>query len=124
MAAGEHGCESATISPEVLNELASRPYDAAKQPGEGKPKPAHPYAHYRTPDRLQAVSQRDPLAPADAQTTRARTDVDYLADGGAELEKAIAADPVTKQRLEDALTLFTGGLMESKAKIEKWFEEV
>lgn len=33
MAAGEHGCHSATISPEVLNELAKLEYDGTKQPG-------------------------------------------------------------------------------------------
>lgn len=121
MAAGEHGCHSATISPKVLDELASLQYDSSKQPGEGKPRPAHPYATYQTPDRLKYVSRFDPLAP-DAKVARA--DVDYLANNGEELQKAIAADPVTAQRLKDALELFTGGLMESKAKLEKAFADV
>lgn len=121
MAAGEHGCHSATISPEVLDELAGLQYDGSKQPGEGKPKPAHMYANYQTSDRLKDVSKVDPLAPG---AKVASTETDYLANNGEELRKAIEADPVTTKRLKDALELFTGGLMESKAKIEKAFAEV
>lgn len=124
MAAGEHGCHSATISPQVLDELASLQYDESKQPGTGRPKPANVYAGYSTPDRLREVSKIDPLSAANVDARIASTDTDYLANGGEELEKAIAADPITKQRLKDALELFTGGLLESKAKIEKAFEEI
>lgn len=124
MAAGEHGCHSATISPEVLNELAKLQYDGTQQPGEGKPKPANVYAGYKTPERLLKVSKIDPLQAASIDGKLASTDIDYLANNGEELQKAIKADPITSQRLEDALTLFTGGLMESKAKIEGWFQEV
>lgn len=124
MAAGEHGCHSATISPQVLDELAGLQYDGTKQPGEGKPKPANVYAGYKTPERLVKVSKVDPLAAAEVDSKLASTDVDYLASNGAELDKAIAADPIATQRLKDALELFTGGLLESKAKIEKAFAEV
>lgn len=124
MAAGEHGCHSATISPQVLDELSTLTYDGSKQPGEGKPKPAHMYAGYKTPGRLAEVSKIDPLAAASIDAKIASTDIDYLANNGEELQKAIKADPVTSQRLDDALKLFTGGLLESKAKIEKWFEQV
>ena len=89
----------------------------------GKPKPANVYAGYQTPARLANVSKVDPLLAAGIDQKLASTDVDYLANNGAELEKAIKADPVTTQRLEDALTLFTGGLLESKAKIRKQFQE-
>jgi transaldolase len=124
MAAGEHGCHSATISPEVLNELAKLQYDGTKQPGEGKPKPANVYAGYKTPERLLKVSKIDPLQAAGIDAKLADTNIDYLANNGEELQKAIKADPVTSQRLDDALELFTGGLLESKAKIEGWFAEV
>lgn len=124
MAAGEHGCHSATISPQVLDELAGLQYDGSKQPGEGKPKSANVYAGYQTPARLAKVSKVDPLVAANIDAKLASTDVDYLANNGEELEKAIKADPVTTQRLKDALELFTGGLLESKAKIEKAFQEV
>lgn len=121
MAAGEHGCHSATISPQVLDELAKLEYDGSKQPGEGQPKRAHQYKGYATAARLADVSKNDPLMPG---TKMASVDVDYLANNGEELQNAIKADPVTTQRLKDALELFTGGLMESKAKIEKVFSEV
>jgi len=124
MAAGEHGCHSATISPQVLDELASLEYDGTKQPGEGVPKPAHMYQNAKTPARLIKVSKIDPLAAAELDGKLASTEIDYLANNGEELEKAIKADPITSQRLKDALELFTGGLMESKAKIEKAFAEV
>jgi len=124
MAAGEHGCHSATISPQVLDELSKLEYDGSKQPGEGKPKPAHVYAGYKTSERLFKVSKMDPLQAAGIDAELASTDVDYLANNGAELEKAVNADPVAKQRRDDALELFTGGLLESKTKIEGWFQEV
>ena len=124
MAAGEHGCHSATISPQALDELATLQYDGSKHPGEGKPKPAQVYTDYKTPELLVKVSKIDPLVAADIDVKLASTDIDYLADNGAELEKATKADPVTSARLRDALDLITGGLLESKAKIEKAFQEV
>ncbi|THZ80741.1 aldolase [Aureobasidium pullulans] len=124
MAAGEHGCHSATISPQVLDELSKLTYDGSKQPGEGKPKPSNVYAGYKTPARLAEVSKVDPLAAAEIDAKIASTDINYLANDGEELQKAIKADPVTSQRLDDALKLFTSGLLESKAKIEEWFEQV
>jgi transaldolase len=108
----------------VLDELSKLEYDGSKQPGEGKPKPANVYAGYKTPERLVKVSKVDPLVAANIDAKLASTEIDYLANNGAELDKANAADPVTAQRLKDALELFTGGLMESKAKIEKAFAEV
>jgi transaldolase len=121
MAAGEMGCDSSTISPEVLTELSKLTYDGSKQPGEGVPKPIAPNNQNTvpTPDRLKKIAATDPLAPADWDGKWASTDIDYLANNGAELTKAIAADPVTVQRLKDALELFTGGQNKSRAKIEE-----
>lgn len=120
MAAGEMGCHHATISSDVLSKLAKLPYDGSKQPGEGVPKSAHPYKNAGpTPARLAKLLTVDPLAPKTWNGKLASTDIDYLANNGAELEKAIAADPETKQRLFDALDLFQGGEMRSKAAIEE-----
>ncbi|KAJ6443393.1 transaldolase [Purpureocillium lavendulum] len=120
MAAGELGCHSATISHTVLNELARLPYDGTKQPGEGVPKPVHVYRDAGpTPERLRKLANIDPLAAAAWDGKLASTDVDYLADGGAALTKAIEADPISKERLAVALELFTGGENRSKAKVEK-----
>ncbi|KAM3414867.1 hypothetical protein BST61_g10010 [Cercospora zeina] len=113
MAAGEHGCHSATISPQVLGELASLTYDESKRPAGGKPKSQHACANWSLPERLRDVSKSDPLSVG-GNPSSARTETDYLANNGEELHKAIVGDPVTKQRLEDALALFTGGLMESR----------
>jgi transaldolase len=120
MAAGEMGCDSSTISPQVLTELAKLPYDGSKQPGEGVPKPVHPNNQNTvpTPERLKKIAATDPLAPANWDGKLASTDIDYLANNGAELAKAIAADPATVARLKDALELFIGGQNKSRAKIE------
>jgi transaldolase len=120
MAAGEMGCHYATIMSGVLAQLSKLPYDGSKQPGEGVPKPMHPYLNSGpTPTRLSKLSKTDPLAPADWDGTLASTDIDYLANNGAELEKAIEADPVTKTRLYEALEVFKDVELRSKAAIEE-----
>lgn len=125
MAAGELGCHSATISHTVLNQLAELKYDASKQPGEGSPKPQHVYKNsVPVPERLKKLATIDPLAGPDWDGKLASTDVDYLANGGAELAKAIEADPVTKKRLAIALELFTGGENRSKEKVETAMQAV
>lgn len=119
MAAGEMGCHSATISHTCIEELAKLPYDGTKQPGEGVPKPNPYYKNATpTPERLKKLSTVDPLAAADWDGKLASTGIDYLANSGAELEKAIKKDPITVQRLDDALKLFQGGIKESQGKIE------
>ncbi|KAK1460749.1 transaldolase [Colletotrichum melonis] len=125
MAAGEMGCHSATISHTVLDQLAKLPYDGSKQPGEGVPKPVHVYKDIGpTPERLKKLATIDPLAAAEWDGNLARTDVDYLADGGAALQRAIEADPVTTTRLSDALKLFIGGEKSSQGKIEEVLKQI
>ncbi|OPB40827.1 hypothetical protein A0O28_0009080 [Trichoderma guizhouense] len=119
MAAGELGCHSATISHTVLDQLAKLKYDGTKQPGEGTPKPVHVYKNPpQASERLRKLANIDPLAAAEWDGKLASTDIDYLANGGEELAKAIAADPITKERLAIALELFTGGENSSKDKID------
>lgn len=133
MAAGEMGCHHATISSDVLTQLSKLEYNGSKQPGEGVPKPMSAYKNgspsaYKnaspTPSRLSKVAKTDPLAAATWDGKLASTDIDYLANNGAELEKAIEADPVTKTRLFEALDLFKGGEMRSKAAIEEAMGQV
>lgn len=120
MAAGEMGCHSATISHTVLNELASRPYDASSQPGQGEPKRAHAYKDARVlPARFAPLLAIDPLSPENKAYLDKAAHVDYLANGGKKLDEAIAADAETTKRLKIALELFTGGENRSKEKIEK-----
>ncbi|KAF7593230.1 hypothetical protein BBP40_011771 [Aspergillus hancockii] len=126
MAAGEMGCHSATISPQVLTELSKFPYDGSKQPGAGVPKPTHPNHQNAVPTaaRLRKLATTDPLAAADWDGKLASTDIDYLANDGAELERAIKADPITVTRLKDALELFIGGENKSRVKIEEALKEL
>lgn len=125
MAAGEMGCHHATISSDVLTQLSKLEYDGSKQPGEGVPKPMHAYKGAGpTPARLSKLAKTDPLAAANWDGKLASTDIDYLANNGAELEKAIEADPVTKTRLFEALDLFKGGELRSKAAIEEAMKQV
>ncbi|KAJ5239290.1 hypothetical protein N7468_003909 [Penicillium chermesinum] len=53
-----------------------------------------------------------------------RTDIDYLANGGAELDKANEEDPQTKKRLREALALFVAAEKRSQAKIEEAMKAV
>ena len=121
MAAGEMGCHSATISPEVLTMLGQLPDDGSNNPpGAGVPKPTHVYRNAGpTPARLQKLAKIDPLAAAEWDGKLASTNIDYLANNGAELEKAIDRDPIAKARLYDALELFKGGERHSKEQIEE-----
>jgi transaldolase len=128
MAAGEMGCHSATISHTVLDQLAKLKYNASEQPGEGAPKPVHVYKNLGpTPARLIGLSKTDPLT-TNWDGTLASTDIDYLANGGAELEKAIESDPVTVDRLAYALKLFIGddetGETSSRKKCEEAMAQV
>jgi transaldolase len=119
MAAGEMGCHSATISHMVIEQLAKLPYEESKQPGKGVPKQMDYYKNSGpTPERLKKLANVDPLAAADWDGKLASTDVDYLANNGKALEEAIAKDPITVQRLDDALKLFQGAIKESQQKIE------
>ncbi|KAK2762454.1 transaldolase b [Colletotrichum kahawae] len=125
MAAGEMGCHSATISHTVLDQLAKLEYDGTKQPGEGTPKPVHVYKNAGPcPERLKKLANVDPLAAAEWDGKLASTDIDYLANGGAELKKAIEADPISTTRLADALKLFIGGEERSKAKVEEVLKQI
>ncbi|KAJ5195030.1 uncharacterized protein N7498_008468 [Penicillium cinerascens] len=86
------------------HQLANLPYDGAKQPGEGVPKPEHPYRNAApTPERLKKIAQTDPLIGSNWGGKLSRIDIDYLANGGVELDKANEADPETKKRLREAL---------------------
>ncbi|KAI0802711.1 hypothetical protein GGR55DRAFT_691978 [Xylaria sp. FL0064] len=123
MAAAEMGCHSATISHTLLDQLAKLKYDVSEQPGEGVPKPEHSYKNPGpTPGRLAQLSSTDPLT-ANWDGKLASTSIDYLANGGAELERAIRSDPIATSRLADALKLFIGdddnGEMSSRKKCEE-----
>lgn len=122
LAAAEFGCHSATVSPKLLDELATLKYDGTKQPGEGAPKPDPGVEYYQhagpTPTRLQKLTSIDPLAAADWDGQLASTQEDYLANRGIALDSAIDKDPIAKTRLKYALEMFTEAENKSKKKIE------
>ncbi|GAW13049.1 hypothetical protein ANO14919_024270 [Xylariales sp. No.14919] len=128
MAAAELGCHSATIPYTVLDQLAKLKYDGSEQPGAGVPKPSHPYKNPGpTPARLAELAKTDPLT-ANWDGVLASTSVDYLANQGAELDKAIAGDPIAANRLAEALKIFVGddenGETSSRKKCEEAIAQV
>jgi transaldolase len=127
MACGEMEMHHATIGARILAELCALPAvpsASTKIPGVAKVDMSQPYADaHPTPARLADMSKSDPL-DANWDGRVASTEIDYLADNGAALERAIEADPVTKQRLYDALEVFKVGELSSKAVIEKAIEEL
>ncbi|KAI0857047.1 hypothetical protein F4860DRAFT_370692 [Xylaria cubensis] len=124
MAAGEFGCHSATISHTVLDQLAKLKWNEPEQPGAGIPKPEHPYKNPGpTPARLIELAKTDPLT-ANWDGKLASTDIDYLANNGAELEKAIEKDPIATNRLAEALKIFIGDDENGETSSRKKCEEV
>ncbi|CAK7218363.1 hypothetical protein SBRCBS47491_003484 [Sporothrix bragantina] len=133
LAAGEMGCQSATLFNTLILDLAAHPYTDAERPGgvvaaeAARPKPAADVPFYKDrPEpsaRLAALLTVDPLNTADPTTVAVGYDTvvaaDYLADGGKQLDAAIAADPVAKDRLDAALTLFIACEKRSQDKVEK-----
>lgn len=118
MAAAEIGCHSATISAKVLEELSLLPYQSHEQPGEGVPKPLHPYSEMASsPGRLAKLAGTDPLAPSGC-TEDLDPAVDYLADSGINLDIANNADLETKRRLAQSLEGFIAAEKRSQVKIE------
>jgi transaldolase len=85
-------------------------------PGRAVPKLEDPYRDVSTPNRLRNLLMADPLAAKNFSPSR--TDIDYLANEGAELVKALEADPAAKSRLQDAIALFLKAEVTSKALIE------
>ncbi|KAK7005897.1 aldolase [Favolaschia claudopus] len=127
MACGEMEMHQATIGPRLLAELSALPAvpsASTKIPGVPKVDMTKPYANARpTPTRLAHMSQTDPLNPEWGGKI-ASTDIDYLANNGAELDREIEADPATKKRVFDSLEIFKVGELSSKAIIEKAIQEL
>ncbi|EIW68111.1 hypothetical protein TREMEDRAFT_33000 [Tremella mesenterica DSM 1558] len=110
------GVQHSTILGHHLTELAATPDDL---PPHGYIKPSHPYKNRVTPTRFTLHSTSDPLAGPDWDGTLARTDIDYLANGGEELDKAIKSDPVVTGKIKDVLDIFHGEEEKAREKIEK-----
>ncbi|KIW06099.1 uncharacterized protein PV09_03268 [Verruconis gallopava] len=119
MAMAEFGCEHATIPEDILSSLASLDLVANPPPGDYSTK------HWGVPNsRLAHLINVDPLAGPDWDGKLASTDVDYLANNGAALDKAIEDDDVTKRGLALALKEFQGNELQTKAAIEEVLKEI
>lgn len=105
------------MSTKVIDELAATPYDGSLDFGVHVPKAGLPDLSVRdTPERLQALLAIDSLRQG--PFVRTKTDVDYLANDGAELVAAMGKDPVGLSRLKDAIALFVWAENGSKDLIE------
>ncbi|TPX17520.1 uncharacterized protein E0L32_003163 [Thyridium curvatum] len=121
-AMAELGCEHATLPENILLELSALDAQANPPPGGGGAAAAN---DGRPSPRLAHLLAVDPLAGPEGWDGRlAATDVDYLADNGAALEKAIAADPITVKGIKAALEFFQGQEMQMRAAVEEILKQV
>jgi transaldolase len=114
MAMAEFGCEHVTIPENILLQLSL--LDTEKNPPPGN------VAQKRVEDispRVAHLARTDPLAGSTWDGKFPSTEVDYLADNGAALEDAIAADHVTKRGLFEALEAFKENELQARAVIEE-----
>ncbi len=118
MAMAELGCAHATIPGNILAELAALDVEATPPPPYLSVAPGVPAA------RLAHLVQTDPLAAEGCWDGKIVTDVDYLADGGEALQKAIEADPMTKRGLKEALAMFAECERQSRAAIEEALRQI
>ncbi|KZO99539.1 aldolase [Calocera viscosa TUFC12733] len=116
MAAIELGCGAVTLPGPVLDSLKSTP---ASSPPSSTPKdtPASSHPPALAP-RLQSLENTDPLASAEWDGKLASTSTDYLLAHGQALDEAIQADPVTRERLGEALEAFVEAEMKMHAFLE------
>lgn len=123
MATAEIGCHSATISPTVLSQLAETQYNNStplRGKWRAKPNPNQPSEFTGSiAERLQGLTTIDPLSIDGYNEKNSRMDINYLANNGAELDRAISGDPTVQKRLDDALSVFRDVEARSKSRIEK-----
>ncbi|KAF4440326.1 Transaldolase B [Fusarium acutatum] len=111
MAMAELGCDHATIPENVLLQLSLLDAKANPPPGSDS------YMKTGTPSqRLAHLAEVDPLAGPDWSGLPS-LDIDYLADNGAALTEAIAADTVTQRGLDEALEAFKASELQSRDAI-------
>ncbi|KAL3489937.1 aldolase [Aspergillus germanicus] len=125
LATAELGCQHITILAHHLKELAETPLDEtalAKYPllRDPPPKKKAPYYDVQTtPPRLRQHSTTDPLAGPEWDGKFASTEVDWLADNGAALAKAMESDPAVVRKMKDVLGAFLGADARAKKAIEE-----
>jgi transaldolase len=116
LAMAELGCQHVTISAPNLRKLMETTDTLPPVVGT---KPKHPYAEFVIANRLQTLAALDPLAGPGWDGVLATMDTDFVADGGAKLDRFIEADAVLNKRFGDACKLFLGAEEEAKVAIER-----
>ncbi|RKL44065.1 hypothetical protein BFJ72_g3798 [Fusarium proliferatum] len=113
MAMAELGCDHATLPEDILLRLSQLDADVNPPPGSD--------SGMKTGDpsqRIAHLAQTDPLAGSNWSGLPA-LDIDYLADNGAALTEAIAADTVAQRGLDQALEAFKANELQSRDAIEE-----
>ncbi|KAL4876160.1 aldolase [Aspergillus karnatakaensis] len=103
MAIGELGCEHATIPADIIQQLAAHILEANPPPGMDSASGSR-----GVPARLAHLATRDPLSESGWARGLELGEVDYLADDGAALARAIEEDEATRRGLREALEGFEG----------------
>lgn len=119
MAMAELGCHHATIPEDIIHQLSLLEISRDPPPGFG-----HVSYPGTVSQRLAHLSSVDPLLGADPEETMLSTNIDYLANNGEALSKAINEDPVTERGLYEALEAFKANELQSKLAIEEAFRQL
>ncbi|KAF5536528.1 transaldolase B [Fusarium napiforme] len=113
MAMADLGCDHATIPENILLPLSLLDAEASPPPGSD--------SHMKTgtpSQRLAHLAKVDPLA-GPYWSGPPSLAINYLADNGAALTEAIAADTVTQRGLDEALEAFKANELQSRDAIEE-----
>ncbi|KAJ4025055.1 hypothetical protein NW752_002516 [Fusarium irregulare] len=114
MAMAEFGCDHVTVPEDIILQLSLLDVEENPPPGMESLKegtgPSQRVAH---------LAKTDPLVGSYWDGKLPSTEVDYLANNGAALKEAIAADPVTKKGLHEALEAFKQNEIQSRDAIEE-----
>ncbi|KAF5651948.1 transaldolase [Fusarium sp. NRRL 25303] len=117
MAMAELGCDHATLPEDILLRLSQLDADANPPPGSDScMKTGAPS------QRIAHLAQADLLAGSNWSGLPA-LDIDYLADNGAALTEAIAADTIAQKGLNQALEAFKANELQSRDAIEEALEQ-
>lgn len=119
MAMAELGCHHATIPEDILQQLSLLDLQSNPPPGNDDSKHAGAVSA-----RLAHLASVDPLTGPDWDGKLASTDIDYLANNGEALTKAIRDDPVTSRGLDEALEAFKMNELQSKTAIEEVLKQL
>jgi transaldolase len=113
MAMAELGCDHVTVPEDILLQLSLLDAEANPPPGGDS------LMQIGTPSqRIAPMAQIDSRASPVCSGLPA-LDIEYLADNGAALTQAIAADPVTQRGLAEALEAFKANELQSRDAIEE-----